>query len=275
MNPDFNNFLKVFSHSPLEKPVLFEFFLNEKLYGYLARADMAQQDNNPDKLKIVVTAFKNAGYDYATIPSSYTETLAFQKEETDQIETKSLNEGFIITNRDEFNNYDWPDPDNGNYNIFNELEKDLDPNMKLIACGPGGVLENVIELVGFERLCCMTLEDPEFAQDIFDAVGSRLTRYYEIQDMKYDGKHSYEDEIISVEDAYEKWGDRIAILGGIDLDFLVRSSKKDIFFRAKKLLELTHEKGGYALGSGNSIPEYVPNDNYFAMLSAAGVQISC
>jgi uroporphyrinogen decarboxylase len=41
-----------------------------------------------------------------------------------------------------------------------------------------------------------------------------------IDDIKYDGKHSYEDKILPVEQAYEKWGNRIAILGGIDLDFV-------------------------------------------------------
>jgi len=28
-------------------------------------------------------------------------------------------------------------------------------------------------------------------------------------------------------------------------------------------------RGGYALGTGNSVPEYIPIDNYLAMLSAA------
>ncbi len=44
-----------------------------------------------------------------------------------------------------------------------------------------------------------------------------------ICDMKFDGKHSYEDNIIPVEEAYRRWGGRIAILGGIDVDFLIRS----------------------------------------------------
>ena len=38
--------------------------------------------------------------------------------------------------------------------------------------------------------------------------------------------------------------------------------------RSRALLELTAQ-GGYALGSGNSIPEYVPDDNYFAMINPA------
>ena len=89
-----------------------------------------------------------------------------------------------------------------------------------------------------------------------------------IEDIKYDGKHSYEDVILTVEEAYEKWGGRIAILGGIDLDFVCRSTPEQIKARAKAMLERTKERGGYALGTGNSVPEYVPWENYFAMISA-------
>ena len=86
---------------------------------------------------------------------------------------------------------------------------------------------------------------------------------------KYDGKHSFEDEIIPVEQAYERWGDRIAILGGIDVDFLCRKTPEEIFNRCRQMVESTMDKGGYALGSGNSIPDYMPRENYMAMLRAA------
>ncbi len=38
-----------------------------------------------------------------------------------------------------------------------------------------------------------------------------------IDDIGYDAKHSYEDTILPVEEAYQTYGDRIAILGGIDM----------------------------------------------------------
>ncbi len=90
-----------------------------------------------------------------------------------------------------------------------------------------------------------------------------------IDDLKYDGKHSYQDNIIPVEDAYEKFGSRIAILGGIDLDFVCRAKPEEIKRRSKDMLKRTEERGGYALGTGNSVPDYVPDENYFAMISAA------
>ncbi len=90
-----------------------------------------------------------------------------------------------------------------------------------------------------------------------------------IDDLKLDGKHSFEDGIVPVEEAYEQWHDRIAIMGGIDMDFLARSNPEEVYLRARKLLELTFERGGYALGSGNSIPDFVPAENYLAMIRAA------
>jgi len=90
-----------------------------------------------------------------------------------------------------------------------------------------------------------------------------------IEDLKPEGKHSFEDGIIPVEEAYNLWHDRIAIMGGIDMDFLSRRDPEEVYLRAMNLLELTSEKGGFALGSGNSIPDYVPVENYLAMIRAA------
>ncbi len=87
----------------------------------------------------------------------------------------------------------------------------------------------------------------------------------------YEGKHSYEDKILPVENAYDIYHDKIAILGGIDLDFVCRKTPQEIYERSCKMLEKTQDKGGYALGSGNSIPYYVPFENYLAMISAATV----
>jgi uroporphyrinogen decarboxylase len=96
-----------------------------------------------------------------------------------------------------------------------------------------------------------------------------LREVYEdvIDDMHYDGKHSFEDTICPVEDVYEKYSGRIAILGGIDVDFLTRKTPEEIKNRSIDMLERTQEKGGYALGSGNSIPQSIPYENYLAMIS--------
>jgi uroporphyrinogen decarboxylase len=87
-----------------------------------------------------------------------------------------------------------------------------------------------------------------------------------IEDVKIDAKHSYEDSILPVNEAMALYGGRIAILGGIDLDRLCRSSESDLEAYVTDLLNRTGNQGGYALGSGNSIPDFVPLQNYLKML---------
>ena len=87
--------------------------------------------------------------------------------------------------------------------------------------------------------------------------------------MGVDGRHSYEDTILPVEQAYELYRDKFAIIGGIDVDFICRAEPEEVYERAKALLEQTANRGGYALGTGNSVPDYVPDENYFAMIRAA------
>jgi len=71
-----------------------------------------------------------------------------------------------------------------------------------------------------------------------------------------------------VEQAYDRYHKRIAILGGIDLDFVVRSTPEKVRQRSLAMLERSAHDGGYALGTGNSVPDYVPQVNYFAMIGA-------
>ena len=59
------------------------------------------------------------------------------------------------------------------------------------------------------------------------------------------------------------------MVGGIDVDFMVRSTPEEIRARADALLDQTAAQGGYALGTGNSVPEYIPDENYLAMINAA------
>jgi uroporphyrinogen decarboxylase len=90
-----------------------------------------------------------------------------------------------------------------------------------------------------------------------------------IDGMKFDGRHSYEDAILPVEQAYEAYHERIAILGGIDVDFVIRSEPDAVYRRSREMLERGAQRGAYALGTGNSVPEYVPDENYAAMAWAA------
>jgi uroporphyrinogen decarboxylase len=87
-----------------------------------------------------------------------------------------------------------------------------------------------------------------------------------ITDVGIDAKHSFEDTIETVVEAKQKYGEKIAVLGGIDMDFLCRASEQEIRARVRSTLDACHEGGGYCLGSGNSIANYMPVENYLIML---------
>lgn len=334
--PDFRNLLKVLRRERPSRPTLFEFFLNDKLHAALAPEIAVKASHVSCANDILrVTAYRNAGYDYAV---AHVPGMGFPTGEREHKhgQTISQNEGFVITDRKSFDAYQWPDPEVADYAFLDKLGEVVPKGMKLGVCGPGGVLENVTSLLGYENMCFMIADDPGLAGDVFEAVGTRLVKMYRnavksksvgfiignddwgfksqtmlapeqmrayvfpwhkqiveaahevgtpailhscgnlhsvmddvIDTLKYDGKHSFEDTIQPVEQAYEQYGKRIAILGGIDVDFICRSDPAAVHERAKAMVERAGTLGGYALGSGNSIPSYVPHEGYFAMIAAA------
>ncbi len=333
--PDFSQLVSVLKRKVPDRPTLFEFAFNTRLIQRLSGMNAEKYIGRLDAFKPLINAFRFAGYDYVTISAWRTNTMDFFKGDRQKESSHSLNEGAIIVDRKSFDAYEWPDPESGDFDIYHDIGPLLPDGMKLIPGGNGGLLENVIDLVGFENLSLMTMLDPDLTTEIFDAVGSRLLRFYDIvssvdtvgacivnddwgfknqtmfspdalrkwvfpwhkkmvraihgngkyailhscgqvqdvmddiiDDMRYDAKHSFEDEILPVESALEQWGSRIAILGGIDVDFLARSEPDSILARSQSLLKTSQDKGGYALGSGNSIPDYIPDDNFMAMIQS-------
>jgi uroporphyrinogen decarboxylase len=85
-----------------------------------------------------------------------------------------------------------------------------------------------------------------------------------------DAKHSNEDSIAPFPRWIESYGERIGLLGGFDMDFLCRKRPEEIEESVVRLGRAYRETArGYALGSGNSIPDYVPPENYLAMIRGA------
>jgi len=87
-----------------------------------------------------------------------------------------------------------------------------------------------------------------------------------LDDVRIDALHSFEDNIKTVEETKHRYGGRIAVLGGIDVDFLCRSGEPEIRSRTRATLRACHPGGGYCLGTGNSVANYIPLDHYLAML---------
>ena len=331
--PNFDNMLAVLNRKVPDRPTLYELFLNGDLFKILCKGETFDQTDPNFNSRITMRAYYHAGYDYVNMTAC---NMTFPRNVATKGKSISQNEVCMIDDQDSFERYQWPDPDTFDYSGLEVIGKELPGNMKIITYGPGGVLENVTDLMGFDNMCYMLVDDPDLLGQIFDRVGTALYGYYShalehdpvgaimlnddwgfvqstmlstadmrkyvfpwhkkiielahqkgrpvllhscgnlkavwedmIEDMKFDAKHSFEDKIEPVEQVYEQYSSRIAILGGIDVDFCCRASKEDITRRAAALLERSADRGGYALGSGNSIPAYVPPENYFAMIKAA------
>lgn len=87
-----------------------------------------------------------------------------------------------------------------------------------------------------------------------------------IDDVKIDVKHSFEDIIIPVERFKARYGQRVGVAGGIDVHLLASADEATVRARTRQVLDACMPGGGYALGSGNSVTNYIPVRNFLAML---------
>lgn len=247
-----------------------------------------------------------------------------------------------IQNRQDFERYPWDELPQRFWALagrqFTLLGECMPDGMKALGGVGNGVLEISEDLVGYEYLCYMMVDDPELFADLYRKIGDlmvnlwatflqRHTETYAIcrfgDDLGFktstlvaprtireqiipqyrrvveavhqagrpflwhscgniftimddviaigiNAKHSNEDVIAPFDTWIDRYGDRIGLLGGIDVDILCQKTPAEI-------LDIVSEKGrrfqeharGYALGSGNSIPDYVPVDGYLAMIESA------
>jgi len=104
---------------------------------------------------------------------------------------------------------------------------------------------------------------------LLHSCGNIFSIMDDILDIGIDAKHSNEDQIAPFERWITDYNHRIGLFGGIDLNTLILNNPDDVF-------RLVLEKGtqyrimskGYGLGSGNSIPDYVPVESFLAMVEA-------
>jgi len=87
-----------------------------------------------------------------------------------------------------------------------------------------------------------------------------------VSDVRIDGKHSFEDAILPVTEFKKRYGDRVAVLGGVDVHELCRLEENELRRYVRKILDQCMPGGGYALGTGNSVANYIPVVNYLIML---------
>ena len=244
----------------------------------------------------------------------------------------------VIADWDDFEAYDWEDPEEVADEGVEGLEfvcENVPKGMGVVA-GSGAILEPVMWLMGFQSFFVSTYSQPDLIEAMFrrvgelslarfnlaakasreivafwgsddwgyrkglmispemmrrwvfpvhsemaDAAHSRGSLYVLhscgnleaimddiIDDVKVDAKHSFEDTYLSVTKAKEAYGNRISLVGGIDMDVLARGSPTDVREYTRRVLEACKPGGGYCLGSGNTVANYVPLENYLTMIDA-------
>lgn len=282
----------------------------------------------------LVEFFYSVGYDY-----SYCEIGLRYEMHTLSTGTSHYvdNNHGAIENRSDFDRYRWPQIAPEMLKGIGDIERLLPQGMKMaIDFAGGGILECVMQLMGYIPFSYALYEDEQLVYDLFERSGRDhiqaltlclerigtenigcivmgddmgfntgtmispdcLRRFYFpwlkklveivhghdlpfvlhscgqlkevmddlIDDVKIDAKHSYEDKILPVTEAKRRYGSRLAILGGVDIDFLCRSSEEEVRSGVRRIITECAPGGGYALGTGNSIADYVPVGNYLAML---------
>jgi uroporphyrinogen decarboxylase len=102
--------------------------------------------------------------------------------------------------------------------------------------------------------CCGQVE--MIMPDLIDTVG-------------IDAKHSTQDLIEPITVSKQRWGSRVALLGGVDVDFITRGHPQRIADYSRNILDHCLVGGGFAFGVGNWVADSIPLENYLAMLAAA------
>jgi uroporphyrinogen decarboxylase len=78
--------------------------------------------------------------------------------------------------------------------------------------------------------------------------------------------HPNEPTSVDIVQLKQRWGDRVSFIGNVDVDLLARGSLQDVAEAVMFLIENVAPGGGFALGSGNSVADYVPLPNFRMLL---------
>ncbi len=101
---------------------------------------------------------------------------------------------------------------------------------------------------------------------LYHSDGNLYEMLETIIDSGFNALHPIEPESMDIEEVRRRAGKRIALIGNVRVHTLATGTKQDIESLVKNRIQNYGMEGGYALGSSNSIPNYVPLENYLTML---------
>lgn len=86
----------------------------------------------------------------------------------------------------------------------------------------------------------------------------------------FDALHPIEPKAMDIVDVRRATAGKLSLIGNIDLDYpLTTGTPEAVRAQVRERIAALARGGGYLVGSSNSIPDWVPVQNYVAMLQAA------
>lgn len=82
-------------------------------------------------------------------------------------------------------------------------------------------------------------------------------------------QHPIEPKAMEINEVKDRVGDRLCLCGNIDVDVLARGTPEAVRELTRRRLRELGPRGGYCLGSSNSVPDYAKVENYLAMVETA------
>ncbi|KAA3618679.1 MAG: nucleoside 2-deoxyribosyltransferase [Calditrichaeota bacterium] len=104
---------------------------------------------------------------------------------------------------------------------------------------------------------------------IYHTDGVLWEVFDDIIDCGVDAIHPIEPKAMEIAEVKARVGDKLALLGHVDVDLLSRGTPDEVRQKVLQNIKEAGYNGGYCIGSGNSVPEYVRFENYMAMLETA------
>jgi uroporphyrinogen decarboxylase len=104
---------------------------------------------------------------------------------------------------------------------------------------------------------------------VYHSDGKLDTILQDIIDIGFDGLTPIEPGAMDIVAVKRQVQGRLCLLGNVDLSYtLTRGTPQEVAAEVKGLIGAVAPGGGYCLSSANSIPDYVPFENYMAMREA-------
>jgi uroporphyrinogen decarboxylase len=104
---------------------------------------------------------------------------------------------------------------------------------------------------------------------LYHTDGNITCVFEDIVDMGVNALHPIEPLAMDIYEIKKKIGEKLCLIGNIDVDLLLRGTPEEVEEDTKKHLKELGPGGGYVLGSSNSIHRTIKAENYRAMLDTA------